>query len=309
MKYLFGPVPSRRLGISLGIDILPPKTCTFDCVYCEVGKTTQRTRRRCDYVPKGEVLRELHDYLSSDPQPTPDVLTFSGSGEPTLHSSLGEMISEIKEMTSIPVAVITNSSLLFLPEVRDSIMEADIILPSLDTASEKVFRKLNRPEPTIKIDLIISGLYLLRQEYKGQIWLEILIVSGYNDSPQELEKLAKIARDLKPDRVQIHTASRPSPVNDVEPASMETLRSLASAIGSHAQVIGDIGESNPIGQIEGNLESEIYNIVCKRPGRVKDITAVTGIESQTISAVLEKMMQSGHIKKRFHNDAEYYYCG
>jgi len=309
MKYLFGPVPSRRLGISLGIDILPPKTCTFDCVYCEVGKTTQRTRRRCDYVPKGEVLRELHDYLSSDPHPIPEVLTFSGSGEPTLHRSLGEMISEVKEMTLIPVAVITNSSLLFLPQVRDDVMHADIILPSLDAVSDKVFRKLNRPEPTIKVDLIISGLYLLRQEYRGQIWLEILIVSRFNDSPQELEKLAKVASDLNPDRVQIHTASRPSPVNDVEPASMETLRTLASAIGPHAQVVGDIKPSNPEIRTEGDLSTEIFNVICKRPGRVKDVTAVTGIENHTVAALLEKMVHSGHIKKRLHNDAEYYFCG
>jgi wyosine [tRNA(Phe)-imidazoG37] synthetase (radical SAM superfamily) len=306
MKYLFGPVPSRRLGISLGVDVLPPKTCTFDCVYCEIGRTTQRTRRRADYTPKGEILREIHDYLSSDPDPQPDVITFSGSGEPTLHTRLGEMISEVKEMTSVPVAVITNSSLLYLPEVRDDVMEADIILPSLDAVSEKVFRKLNRPEPSMKVDLIISGLHLLRQEYKGQIWLEILVVAGINDSKDELEKLAKTACELRPDKVQVHTASRPSPVNEVEPASLETLRSLARAIGDHAEVMPDIPTPKHRVRIHLDAMTEIYNIISKRPGRVKDIIAITGMKESEVAARLNEMVESGRVKKHVHEGSEYY---
>jgi wyosine [tRNA(Phe)-imidazoG37] synthetase (radical SAM superfamily) len=290
----------------LGVDILPPKTCTFDCVYCEVGKTTQRTRRRADYTPKGEILRELYDYLSSKPDPQPDVITFSGSGEPTLHTRLGEMITEIKEMTLIPVAIITNSSLLYLPEVRDDVMEADIILPSLDAVSEKVFRKLNRPEPSLKVDLIISGLHLLRQEYKAQIWLEILLVAGINDSEEELGKLAKAARELESDKVHVHTASRPSPVNDVEPASLETLRSLARAIGDNAEVVPDIPTPKHRVHIQGDAKTEIYNIISKRPGRVKDITAITGLAEGEVAALLNDMVKSGHIKKQTHEGSEYY---
>ena len=320
MKYLFGPVPSRRLGLSLGIDILPHKTCTFDCVYCEVGKTTQKTLRRADYVPKGEVLRELHEYLSitnrhscESPQgafdarnPVPEVLTFSGSGEPTLHRRLGKMISEVKEMTSIPVAVITNSSLLYLPEVRDDVMEADIILPSLDAISDKVFRKLNRPEPTMKVDLIISGLHLLRQEYQGQIWLEILLISGVNDSESELEKLAEAARNLHPDRVHVHTASRPSPVNVVEPAPLAALRALADAIGPIAQVVGDIISGVATEETPDGAKSKILDIIRKRPGRIKDIIAVTGIDAVLVSSLLKDMVQLGQVRKLLHQNDEYY---
>jgi wyosine [tRNA(Phe)-imidazoG37] synthetase (radical SAM superfamily) len=308
MKYLFGPLPSRRLGLSLGIDILQSKTCTFDCLYCEIGKTTQKTRRRADYIPKGEVLRELHEYLSSNPSPIPEVITFSGSGEPTLHRRLGEMISEVKEMTSIPVAVITNSSLLFLTEVRDDLLEVDIILPSLDAVSDKVFRKLNHPEPSMKVDLVISGLYLLRQEYQGQIWLEILIVPGFNDSEAELEKLAEVARNLRPDRVHVHTANRPSPVNDIEPAPLSTLRKLAIAIGPIAQVVSDIPEGTIKEMSPDNAKSKILNIIRKRPGRVKDVSAVTGFDSMLINAALQDLVQSGLVRRLEYQEDEYYIC-
>jgi wyosine [tRNA(Phe)-imidazoG37] synthetase (radical SAM superfamily) len=306
MKYLFGPVPSRRLGLSLGIDVLSPKTCTFDCIYCEIGKTTQKIRRRADYVPKGEVLRELHEYLSSHPSPIPEYITFSGSGEPTLHRRLGEMISEIKEMTSIPVAVITNSSLLYLPEVRDDVMEADIILPSLDAVSNKVFRKLNRPEPTLKVDLIISGLHLLRQEYRGQIWLEILLIKGFNDTDEELKKLAITARNLKPDIVHIHTADRPSPVNNIEPAAIATLRKLADAIGPIAQVVSDIPSRISNIQTPDDISLKILDIIKKRPGRIKDIGAVIGSNPEIIASHLENLIQSNRVRKLLHQDEVYY---
>ena len=308
MKYLFGPVPSRRLGISLGVDVLREKTCTFDCVYCEVGRTTQRTLRRCDYVPKGEVLRELHGYLSSNGtgRGLPEVITFSGSGEPTLHARLGEMIAGVKDMTSIPVAVITNSSLLYLPDVRDDVMEADIVLPSLDAVSDKVFRKLNRPEATMKVDLILSGLHLLRQEYRGQMWLEILIVAGYNDSEQELEGLATVARELHVDRVQIHTASRPSPENEVEPASPEVLRHLADTIGSNAQVVGDIASPQPGTVSGGDLTLQVLNVVRKRPGRVKDVSVITGADGDRVAKVLDALTEAGRIRKIVHQDDDYF---
>jgi len=307
MRYLFGPVPSRRLGISLGIDVLPTKTCTFDCVYCEVGTTTRRTRRRADYSPKGEILREIHEYLSLDPDPVPDVLTFSGSGEPTLHSRLGEMISEVKEMTSIPVAVITNSSLLYLPEVRDDVMEADIILPSLDAVSDKVFRKLNQPEPSMKVDLMLSGLHLLRQEYKGRIWLEILVMAGINDGEDEIEKLAKVARELRPDEVHVHSAERPSPVREIKPASLETLRKLAHAVGDMAKVVPDIPASQHRDREHDDARAEVFNIICKRPGRVKDVASVTGMDDSIVARILDEMVQSGQVRKRWHEGAEYYY--
>ncbi len=308
MKYLFGPVPSRRLGISLGVDVLQEKICTFGCVYCEIGKTTQRTLRRCDYVPKGEVLRELHGYLSSDGsgRGLPEVITFSGSGEPTLHARLGEMIAGVKDMTSIPVAVITNSSLLYLPEVRDDVMEADIVLPSLDAVSDKVFRKLNRPESTMKVDLIISGLHLLRQEYRGQMWLEILILAGFNDSQQELEGLAKAARELNPERVQVHTASRPSPDNDVELASPEVLQELAKAIGSHAQVVGDITSPQPVAAPGDDLKLQVLNVVRKRPGRVKDVSVITGADGDRVTKVLDELTEAGQIRRITHQDDNYF---
>ena len=223
-----------------------------------------------------------------------------------LHARLGEMIAGVKDMTSIPVAVITNSSLLYLPEVRDDVMEADIVLPSLDAVSDKVFRKLNRPESTMKVDLILSGLHLLRQEYQGQMWLEILIVAGFNDSQQELDGLAKAARELNVERVQIHTANRPSPENEVEPASLEVLKGLAKAIGSHAQVVGDITSPQPVANPGDDLKLQVLNVVRKRPGRVKDVSVITGVDGDCVAKVLDELTKAGQIRKIAYQNDNYF---
>jgi wyosine [tRNA(Phe)-imidazoG37] synthetase (radical SAM superfamily) len=172
--------------------------------------------------------------------------------------------------------------------------------------SDKVFRKLNRPEATMKVDLILSGLHLLRQEYRGQIWLEILILAGYNDSEQELEGLAKAARELQVERVQVHTASRPSPENEVEPAPTEVLRGLADAIGPHAEVVGDITSSQSRLVSSGDLTMQVLNVVRKRPGRVKDVSVITGADDDRVAKVLKELTEAGRIRKIVHQDDNYF---
>jgi len=180
-KYIFGPVPSRRLGMSLGIDLVPKKVCSLDCVYCEVGKTTQLTLERKEYLKAGKIKEELTHYFNNNPDP--DFLTFSGSGEPTLNISIGDILQFVKQIRPhIPVAVLTNGTLLFDQTVRNALKEADVVLPSLDAATEDAFRKINRPPDSLKIDSYIQGLIDFRKEYKGKIWLEIFILPGYNDS-------------------------------------------------------------------------------------------------------------------------------
>ena len=187
-KYIFGPVPSRRLGRSLGVDLVPYKTCTFDCIYCDLGRTTHKTTFRQPFVSPEEIQKELELTLSVLDK-KPDFITLSGSGEPTLNSNIGEIIRGVKEITSIPVAVLTNSSLLTLEEVRKDLLEADLVLPSLDAITPSLFEYINRPHSSLRIEEILSGLIQFRKQYRGQIWLEILFCRGVNDGKDEIEKL------------------------------------------------------------------------------------------------------------------------
>ncbi|MGD9233771.1 MAG: radical SAM protein, partial [Desulfobacterales bacterium] len=202
MQYntLFGPVPSRRLGISLGIDLVPMKTCTLNCIYCECGKTSHLTLERKEYVSFEAVKKELTHYLANHAQP--DYITFSGSGEPTLNSKIGDVIRFLKDrVPDVPVAVLTNSTLFFQKQVRSDIENAMVVIPSLDAATKKMFNKINRPSPLLQVDKIIDGLIQFRQEYTGKIWLEIFIIPGMNDTITELTALKQAIEKIRPDQV------------------------------------------------------------------------------------------------------------
>ncbi|MCK4625431.1 MAG: radical SAM protein, partial [Phycisphaerae bacterium] len=172
MSYIFGPVPSRRLGRSLGVDLVPFKTCSYDCIYCQLGRTTNKTIQRKEWVPLDDVVAELKTNLSSQP----DYITLSGSGEPTLYSRTGELIDRIKAVTDVPVAVLTNGSLLWNQEVCAQLMNADLIVPSLDAGDEMMFRAVNRPHEDISFEKMLKGLIEFRREYQGQYWLEVMFL-------------------------------------------------------------------------------------------------------------------------------------
>ncbi|RLB62924.1 MAG: radical SAM protein, partial [Deltaproteobacteria bacterium] len=210
-KYLFGPVPSRRLGMSLGIDLVPRKVCSLDCVYCEVGKTTKLTLERKEYILFDNVIKELTHYFENNPDP--DYITFSGSGEPTLNSRIGDIIKFVKQnRPEIPEADLTNGTLLFDPEVRAELKIADVVLPSLDAATSPVFDKINRPAPGLEIEKYLQGLIDFRKEFSGKIWLEIFILPQYNFEQQELKKLREIILKINPDSIQLNTLDRPGTV-------------------------------------------------------------------------------------------------
>ncbi len=169
MTYIFGPVPSRRLGRSLGVDLVPFKTCSYDCIYCQLGRTTNQTVERREWVPLDAVLAELRGKLASQP----DYITLSGSGEPTLYSRLDELIDGIRAMTEVPIAVLTNGSLLWQPEVRSKLLRAHLVIPSLDAGDERTFQAIDRPHGTISFKRMLWGLIDFRREYQGQYWLEV----------------------------------------------------------------------------------------------------------------------------------------
>jgi wyosine [tRNA(Phe)-imidazoG37] synthetase (radical SAM superfamily) len=237
-KYIFGPVPSRRLGRSLGIDLVPYKTCTFDCIYCDLGRTTHKTASRQSYVPPEEIHDELERALS-DSEKRPDFVTLSGSGEPTLNNAIKEVIRGVKEITSLPVAVITNSSFLSLEEVRKDVAKADLVVPSLDAVTPALFEYINRPHPSLNIKQIVAGLIQFRRQYRGQIWLEILFCRGVNDSREEVEKMRAVIERIEPDRIQLNTPVRPPAEDFAFPLTLAQLEEIRGRFGDKAEIISD----------------------------------------------------------------------
>jgi len=225
-KYLFGPVPSRRLGMSLGVDMVPFKTCTLDCVYCECGKTSTHTSLRKEYIPARELIEELDLYLASNPEL--DVITFAGSGEPTCNTALSQVVDHLTSIYPLyKTAILTNSSLLHIREVQNTLMHIDYALPSLDAVSQSVFEKINNPAEGITSSSIITGLIAFAKEYTGTLWVEIFIVPGINDSDDELLLIKNVLEEIKPSRVQLNTLDRPAACDWVQPATSDQLNRIA----------------------------------------------------------------------------------
>jgi wyosine [tRNA(Phe)-imidazoG37] synthetase (radical SAM superfamily) len=238
VKYIYGPVKSRRLGNSLGISIVPYKVCSFDCVYCQLKKTTKKTKQRKNYAPVGEILKELKDFFINKPKDLKiDCVTFSGSGEPTLHSSIGALIRAVKELTRLPVVLITNSSAMVDPKVSRDLKDVDLLIPSLDAVTQDVFEKIDLPIKGSRIEDIIEALIKFRRTFKGKMWLEVMLVRGLNDSPEYLKKIKKAADMIRPDRVQLNAPIRPPAQNWVEPTSRSTLKKAKEIFGANCDIV------------------------------------------------------------------------
>jgi len=275
IRYTFGPVPSRRLGISLGVDIIPYKTCTLDCVYCECGKTTDLRVKRKRFVDPGTVLEEIKEVVSGDQ--LIEYITFSGSGEPTLNKDIGHIIREIKKITHTPTAVLTNGTLLPLKEVRDDLSEADLVLPSLDAVTPSLFSEINRPHGELGIGSIIRGLIDFRDEYRGRIWLEVFIARGINDSDEELEKIYRVIKKIRPDRVQLNSLDRPPAYENIRAVEIGVLESIVERWADlPVEIIKRIRRRDEISSFSRNLESNILNTIVRRPLTMEDLEALTG---------------------------------
>jgi wyosine [tRNA(Phe)-imidazoG37] synthetase (radical SAM superfamily) len=253
--HLYGPVPSRRLGRSLGIDLVPHKICTYDCIYCQIGKTTEKTLARKEYVPVKEVMEEVKNFLEREVSSI-DYLSLTGSGEPTLHSQIRSVIEEIKAIISIPVAVLTNGSLLYEEEVRQDLLRADIVLPSLDAVSPEVFMRINRPPPGFSIEKVIEGLVEFRKVYKGQIWLEILFCKGVNDRKKELLGMKKALDRIQPDFIHLNTVIRPPSEKWAVPLNQKEMEEIRAFFGEKAEIISEFDRHAPV-LSERNIQEEI----------------------------------------------------
>ncbi|MFH0990815.1 MAG: radical SAM protein [bacterium] len=291
-KHIFGPVPSRRLGLSLGVDIIPFKTCTLDCIYCEVGETDKKTLLRKEYYPTDEVLAEVFDALQT--LGTIDYLTFSGSGEPTLHSGLGVMIDTLKKKTGIPVCVITNGTLLHLPDVREDLKQADVVIPSLDAATEEVFLKINRPHPKLSLSQMIDGMVAFRKQYKGQLWLEILFAKGINDTDTEIQQLKAVIERLNPHKIQLNTVVRPPADSSAEPVDEKRLQEINSFLGGRCEIIGHYSRKCDPQQSDIGEDAAI-RLLQMRAMTVEGMASALHLPQGTLARLLQELESSGKI--------------
>ncbi|MFT5699963.1 MAG: wyosine [tRNA(Phe)-imidazoG37] synthetase (radical SAM superfamily) [Desulforhopalus sp.] len=295
-KYLFGPVPSRRLGMSLGVDLVPKKVCSLDCVYCEVGKTTQLTSDRKEYIKVDKVKEELINYFSNNPDP--DYITFSGSGEPTLNLFISEILRFIKEnKPSIPVAVLTNGTLLYDDNVRKTLLNADLVLPSLDAATEEVFKKINRPAGDLRIEKCIEGLVDFSRDFKGKIWLEVFILPDYNDSEIELAELKKAILKIKPDSIQLNTLDRPGTVSNIRGATREELQRVSDYWQlDNVVIIAAAPERKNMQAYRGDIESAIIETIVRRPCTLDDLAKILGKHVSEVNKYLDVLEAEGKIE-------------
>lgn len=286
MRHIFGPVPSRRLGMSLGVDLVPHKVCTLDCVYCECGATKKLTLDRKEYILYDKVTAELEKYFSENIDP--DYITFSGSGEPTLNSRIGDVLQFVKKIRpNIPVAVLTNGTLLSDEKVRKELLDADLVLPSFDAMVNTDFQRVNRPVAELDLDKYLQGLVDFRKEFKGQIWLEILIIPDYNDSEENILRLRDAIVKINPDKVQLNTLDRPGSVSDLRAASHTELQRIVEIWNlPNVDIIASVPQRKNIKSYRKDTEVAILETISRRPCTLDDLSQILGLHFNEINKYL-----------------------
>jgi wyosine [tRNA(Phe)-imidazoG37] synthetase (radical SAM superfamily) len=302
--YLYGPVPSRRLGLSYGVDIVPFKVCTLDCIYCQLGRTVEKTVVRRDFVPVEAVLAELREALAEGTRA--DFVTIGGSGEPTLYCRLGELIDGIKGMTDIPVALLTNGTMFDRQDVRDDCARLDVVLPSLDAGDEQTFARIDRPEPAISLENMIAGLCTLRDEFAGQIWIEVFLVPSINTGAPQIAHLKEAIDRIRPEKVQLNTAVRPTADPNVAMLSAEKLREIALSLGPRCEVIADFSAASS-GQGSQVHEPVVYfgaaqkrqtvlSMLKRRPCSIEDISTALSLSRGQAERYVAQLLEAGLVE-------------
>ena len=300
-EYIFGPVPSRRLGRSLGVDLVPFKTCTYDCIYCQLGRTTHKTMQRKEWVSMDIVIAQLKAKLSSKP----DYITLSGSGEPTLFSRLEELILRIKDITDIPVAVLTNGSLLWQPEVRKSLKSADLVVPSLDAGSSQIFQYVNRPHSDITFSKMLDGLVKFRDEYSGKYWLEVFLLAGITTTEMAINRIKTCINSIGPDKVQVNTVTRPPAEGFADPVPQKQLQTITEKLYEKAEVIADYSNVHKQQDFFARRE-DVLTLLQRRPCSVEDIAAGLGLHRNEVVKYVEELLSEGKIEAKLQNQQLYY---
>jgi len=291
-RYVYGPVPSRRLGRSLGVDLVPLKTCSLNCVFCQLGRTLQPTIERAEYVPTDAVVEEVRERLREG---VPlDYITLGGSGEPTLHSSFGIVAEQIRSFSRVPIALLTNGSLFYLPDVRAACRAISVILPTLDAGDEETFRRVHRPHPDLTLERIVQGLVALRQEYAGQIWLEVFLVPGLNTSDEEVRKIQAQIERIRPDRIDLNTAVRPPAEGFVKPVPPERLAQIRDMLGPKARVIAEMAVV-PTPLEMAATAKDALEMIRRRPCTLEDIAAGLSIHPSEAVKLIQRLLAEGKV--------------
>ena len=302
-QYLFGPVPSRRLGRSLGVDLIPFKTCTMDCVYCQLGCTPGATAERREYVPIDAVLAELERWVAAGGEA--DHITLAGSGEPTLHTRFGEVLRWVKQHTGIASVLLTNGSLLHLPEVRRDAAQADKVKVTLSAWDQASFRRMHRPAPGITFDNLLAGERAFRQEFSGELSVEVFIVEGLNSDPGSARRIATAVESIGPDRIDLNTAVRPAAEAGIQAVSAERLHALAALFGEKAQVAAAF----PSGGKETSTVSDetLIGLIRRHPATGAQLAAEFGLPEEVMLRRLQRLVSDGRLISEVRHDETYFF--
>lgn len=303
MSFFYGPVYSRRLGLSLGVDLTPDKRCSFDCIYCQVGETALKSSQRYDCVDYDDFKSELEEIKSQYPEL--EYVTFAGSGEPTLHKNLNKFIGIVRDVfdNDIKICVITNSSLLSDHDVRAELLGADLIMPSLDAGTKEIFTKINQPEVGVDFVNVVNGLKQLREEFKGSIWLEIMLLKGVNDSDSEFEAMCRLVKSIKPDKVQLNQPVRPT-IYKVSCPLNDRIRILRSMLSDYVEVINDSAEPKKLGSVGDNCRV-IEEHVKRRPATVEELAALCGVSILDLETFVTQMIDKGMLVEYIHDGKKF----
>lgn len=301
-RYLFGPVPSRRLGSSLGVDLVLAKTCSFDCVFCQVGRTGSLTTERREYVPASEVIAEIRGWIEGGGKA--DFITLAGAGEPTLNSGFGRVIDAIHNLSHIKAAILSNGSLFYLPEVRNDALSADLVKVSLGAWDQNSFERLNKPVPGLKFAVILEGLRLFGKEFKGELWLEVFVVAGINDSKDAMQRIADLAQGIGPDHIHLNTVVRPPSDSSARAVSPKVLEQFAPLFTPVAEVIPGFSAREP--SVLNGGERNVAGLLARHPCRIEDVAVLFGGDCAKAESALTKMVSEGVVRIEKHGDQVFY---
>ncbi len=309
-RFLFGPVRSRRLGRSLGIDLVPFKVCTFDCPYCQVGATVNKTLQRGEYVPVAEVLAEFDHWLAHDGQA--DSLTLAGAGEPTLHSRFGDVLREIGGRCSIRRVLLSNGSLFHVPEVRKAALYSDVVKATLGAWDSRSFEAVHHPCAGLAFDVFLEGLKAMRKAFGGEYWLEVFLVAGINDADGDVERIARLAGEIGPDRIHLNTAVRPPHDRAIQPVSEERMRALAGRFTPVAEVIG--GRADAPGDApgflgQGELNDRLLALIRRHPCTAAEAASALGVDVGLVTAALESLVAGHAVRLEWRDGKPYLVAG